>query len=242
MGDQPARMRGRPLLLLVDGVEVMEGWRTLWDGGHAASGGRPAGRLDATPRSEQQPDASRRPRPRISACVSTGQRRGWLTRLVTTTRSLVEKEGRLYVVDVSLEDHGERRPDARTGPDSGGPTSMAGGQTGKLVAVDQQPAPSWRARPFPSSPHPRAPIRGKQTCAVNGGPTRKGNYRMKWIFDSHSVPRKGHSRIGGDVSAGCGGRRCGTTSTLDVATLSTLGFGRSPRTRGRRPLSQDDCS
>lgn len=39
MGDQPARMRGRPLLLLVDGVEVMEGWRTLWDGDHAASGG-----------------------------------------------------------------------------------------------------------------------------------------------------------------------------------------------------------
>ncbi|KAK0752313.1 hypothetical protein B0T18DRAFT_87964 [Schizothecium vesticola] len=38
-GINAARMRGRPFLLLVDGVEVMEGWRTLWDGYHAASGG-----------------------------------------------------------------------------------------------------------------------------------------------------------------------------------------------------------
>lgn len=53
--------------------------------------------------------------------------------MVTTTRSLVEEEGRLHVVvDVPSEDHGEQRPDARTGPDSGGPTTMAEDQRGNL--------------------------------------------------------------------------------------------------------------
>jgi hypothetical protein len=138
---------------------------------------------------------------------------------MTTTRilALVEKEGRLQVVPPG--DHGER-PDARTGPDSGGPT-MGEEQQG---VCGRPPTNNQLGARDRFLPHPCAPK--KQTCAVNGGTsTEKSNCRMKWICDSHSVPCEGHSRIGGDVSAGCGRLYRTTSMLLYIAPLSTLGLG-----------------
>jgi len=170
-GINAARMRGRPFLLLVDGVEGMEGWRTLWDGYHAASGG---GRSDDWMAwlDRNNPDASRRPRPRISACVSTVQRSGWLARV----------EGQH---DHHMHPRSRRKgrtaagcsPEARRITASGpmqGPAPTAADQgwgksNGGSVVVDNQPTKLGARDRF--LPHPRAPK--KQTCAVNGGPKKR---------------------------------------------------------------------
>ncbi|KAK1831607.1 hypothetical protein QBC39DRAFT_90562 [Podospora conica] len=195
-GITTARMRGRPLLLLVEGAEVMEGWRTLWDGDHAASGGgRPDNWMAWLDRNNHMLlRVARCPRPRISRLASVYRPAGRVVDAVGGQhdhhiQAILALEGRaarrLQVVDAPRWPGGSpwaaRCKDRATAAQRR--TNKDGGKaTGKLWSTVDRRRPLAKptningilARATVSS-NLRAPIRkqGKETCAVNGGLRRQ---------------------------------------------------------------------